>query len=89
MKTLGSNASEGLTGNRIGNATIGIRADSADEKAASFFAQSYILDNGPTIISYRGTDDQSFPAKPTAKFQSKSIQSLTLSGTVSSAASTN
>jgi hypothetical protein len=79
----------GLGGTRIGIATLRNEALPVGSETASFFAKAYQLDNGPTIISYRGTDDHLFPAKPTAKFQSQFIQSLTLSGTVSSAASTN
>jgi hypothetical protein len=59
MKSVGSGPNEGLTGTRIGVATIGIASSSeigSNQLEASFFAQAYNLDNGPTIISYRGTD---------------------------------
>jgi hypothetical protein len=49
----------GLSGTRLGVATVGKATNGTTEPdavAASFFAQAYKLDNGPTIISYRGTD---------------------------------
>jgi Protein of unknown function (DUF2974) len=50
------NPNTGLGGARIGIATIRTDALPSGYEAASFFAQAYKLDYGPTIISYRGTD---------------------------------
>lgn len=44
---------------QIGNAQIGIATNPDTDLAAvaaSFFAQAYTLNNGQTVISYRGTD---------------------------------
>jgi hypothetical protein len=38
----------------IGTATVG---QQAQNDGISFFAQSYVLENGQTVISYRGTDN--------------------------------
>jgi hypothetical protein len=48
-----------VTGNNIGTATLGLQSDTTQGSAgvnASFFAQSYQLADGNTVISYRGTD---------------------------------
>ena len=52
-------SNEGMAGNSIGTAIVGLSADVAtypNAVAASFFAQAYTLANGQTVISYRGTD---------------------------------
>ena len=50
-----------ITGNTIGNATIGLAKGDQEAQAASFFAQAYQLADGNTVISYRGTD-QALPS---------------------------
>lgn len=50
-----------VTGDRLGNAQIGVSSNILGEqrtKSASFYAQAYTW-NGKTIISYRGTDNTS------------------------------
>ena len=56
----GYSAGVNMTGGQIGNATVGVADGDSIAQAASFFAQSYILANGQTVISYRGTDNTSF-----------------------------
>jgi hypothetical protein len=58
IKSTGAPATEGLTGPKIGVATVGTPSNIdplSNEVAASFFAQSYTF-AGKTVISYRGTD---------------------------------
>jgi len=59
IKSPGAGAREGLTGTKIGEATLLRRSNidvGSNEVNASFFAQAYTL-GGKTVISYRGTDD--------------------------------
>jgi hypothetical protein len=58
IKSPGAGAREGLTGTKIGEATLLRRSNidvGSNEVNASFFAQAYTL-GGKTVISYRGTD---------------------------------
>jgi hypothetical protein len=54
----GYNAGIDVSGSQLGSATLSGNADDAEglARAASFFAQSYQLADGNTVISYRGTD---------------------------------
>jgi Ca2+-binding RTX toxin-like protein len=48
-----------LPGGQIGGATLGISSTllgSGVDSSAGFFAQSYVLSSGETVVSYRGTD---------------------------------
>lgn len=60
----GYNAGVTVEGSQIGTAIVGKASPTglnSPERAASFFAQSYTLAGGQTVISYRGTD-QALPS---------------------------
>ncbi|MEZ5787911.1 MAG: hypothetical protein R3D62_15885 [Xanthobacteraceae bacterium] len=59
----GYNSGIKVTGNQIGNATLGIAEDDTAAQAVSFFAQSYTLPDGQTVIAYRGTDQPTLAAQ--------------------------
>ncbi|MBA4026593.1 MAG: hypothetical protein C0511_20300 [Hyphomicrobium sp.] len=55
----GYNPGVSISGTSLGDATLGVSSDiepGIPGVAASFFAQSYTLADGSTVISYRGTD---------------------------------